>query len=395
MPRIPHTHRNLRLSLVRVAVVHNLPLGGARRRLASQIEHLDEAVVEVCLQTALPVTCEPIVVPFVPIAPTRSKVIRPPLRYRDLVMLLRAWRQAARHIRASGADVVYLNPCRYLQAPSVLLEDIPPVLYFCDEPRRVDAEPGARSTRRSLTRPVYGVANAAERRLDRAGTRRAYHLATNSRYTAAQIDRVYGRKATVVTMGVADSLLSHPLSTDVQPFLLTVGALIPSKGHDLVIDAAARVSRPVVIVAPLHDSGEQARLGRLADRLGVRLDVHVGISDAALAELYATAHATVYLAQREPLGLVSLEAQACGCPVIVAAEGGLPETIIDGVTGWQTPRDGAAAAALVERLADRAVRDTMAAAAREHARDWSWAASAAEVGELLRTAQLGRPPAHR
>ncbi len=363
--------------------------------MASQLDHLGDDIVEVCLETALPVTSEPIVVPFAPIAPTRAKVLRPPFRYRDLIMLIRAWREAAGHIRASGSDVVYLNPCQYLQAPPVLLEDIPPTLYFCDEPRRVDADPGARSTRRSLTRPLYGPAYATERWLDRAATCRAYQLATNSRYTAAQIDRVYGRHATVVTMGVADSLISHQPTPTVQPFLLTVGALIPSKGHDLAIDVAARVSRPVVVVAPRHDDGEQARLQRLAERLGVRLDVRVGISDAELAELYCAAYATVYLAHREPLGLVSLEAQACGCPVIVAAEGGLPETIIDGVTGWQSPRDGASAAALVERLADPAVRETMAAAAREHAKSCSWAASAAEVGELLRTTRLRRPLAHR
>jgi glycosyltransferase involved in cell wall biosynthesis len=383
------------LSLVRVAVVHNLPLGGARRRLASQLDHLDEDIVEVCLETALPVTSEPIVVPFAPLAPKRSKAIRPPFRYRDLLMLLRAWRKAAAHIRSTGSDVVYLNPCRYLQAPPVLLEEIPPTLYFCDEPRRVDAEPGARSTRRSLTRPVYAPVNATERRLDLAATRRAHELATNSRYTAVQIDRVYGRAATVVTMGVADSLMAPRATPDVQPYLLTVGALIPSKGHDLVVEAAARTSRPVTVVAPGHDPGEQARLERLAARLGVPLDVHVGISDTALSELYAGAHATVYLAKREPFGLVSLEAQACGCPVIVAAEGGLPETIIDGVTGWQTERDGAAAAAAIERLADRAVRDKMGAAARAHARNWSWAASAAEVGELLRATRLRRPLAHR
>ncbi|HEY5316880.1 MAG TPA: hypothetical protein VIJ20_02795, partial [Solirubrobacteraceae bacterium] len=139
---------------MRVAVVHNLPPGGARRRLASQIDHLGEEVVEVCLQTAVPVTSDPIVIPFTPIAPKRSKVIRPPLRYRDLVMLVRAWRQVAGQVRASGSDVMYLNPCRYLQAPPVLLENMPPALYFCDEPRRVDAERDARATRSSLTRPL-------------------------------------------------------------------------------------------------------------------------------------------------------------------------------------------------------------------------------------------------
>jgi glycosyltransferase involved in cell wall biosynthesis len=69
--------------------------------------------------------------------------------------------------------------------------------------------------------------------------------------------------------------------------------------------------------------------------------------------------------------------------VIVAAEGGLPETIVEGVTGWSAPREPTAVASLVNRLSDVAVRARMSAAARDHAQTWSWQASAAHVEQLI------------
>jgi glycosyltransferase involved in cell wall biosynthesis len=153
----------------------------------------------------------------------------------------------------------------------------------------------------------------------------------------------------------------------------------------VVLRAAALTAArlPVQIIAPRADRHEEARLRALAEELGVNVEIRVGISDGELADLYASAVATLYLASLEPFGLVALEAQACGCPVIVAAEGGLPETIVDGVTGWKAPRDPATVAAMVDRLDDRRLRERISTAAREHARRYTWEQSAAQVEGLL------------
>jgi glycosyltransferase involved in cell wall biosynthesis len=365
--------------------VHNLQPGGAHRCLASQVAYLTGEIVEVCLESATPVSTSAVVVPLRRAAPRFPRLLRPPLRYLDLVAIERAWRHAAEEVRACRADAVFLNPCRFLQAPPVLLEGVPPALYFCQEPRRVDSEPEAQASRNRLTRPFYARLHARERLLDRTTASRACLLATNSHYTASEIKRVYGRDAAVVTMGVAESLLSSEPAVSRQAFLLSVGTLLESKGHDLALQAAAGATSgpPVVIVAPRSAPEEQARLQALAEDLGVQLDVRIAIGDAELAALYASAHATVYLARREPFGLVSLEAQAFGCPVIVSNEGGLPETIVDGVTGWKSSRDPAAVASLVDRLDNQSLHQKMSAAAREHGRRWRWQVSAAQVDTLL------------
>jgi glycosyltransferase involved in cell wall biosynthesis len=370
---------------MRIAVVHNLPAGGARRRLANQLPHLSGAIVEICLETATPITADATVLPLRPLAPRRSRLLRPPLRYLDMANLEQAWRQVAARIRSCGADVIYLNACRYLQAPPVLKGHVPPALYFCDEVRRVDAEPEAHAARSRLTTPLYAPIYARERQLDRGTVARAQAIATNSHHAASEIARVYGRRATVVRPGVA-AFLRTPVSHVVgDAFLLSVGTLIPPKGHDLVIRAAAAASTrlPVRIVSPRAEPYERARLCTLAGELGVELEIRVDISDRELGELYDAAAVTLYLAQREPFGLVSLEAQARGCPMIVAAEGGLPETIIEGVTGWAVPREPAAAAALIDRLADPNLRERMSSAAREHALTWTWEASGSEVDTIL------------
>ena len=368
---------------LRIAVVHNLLRGGARRRLTEQIAHLDGEVTEVCLGTAASITDRPRIVPFAPAAPLVRRALRVPLRYVDLALLVRAWWEVGAVVRSLDADVVYANPCQFLQAPVALLGEVPPSLYFCDEPRRVDSEKAAKATRNPLTQPVYAPMYAAERQLDRRAVARATQLAANSAYSAGQIRRAYDRDATVVPMGVPD------LFREVEPrpptHVLSVGTLIPSKGHDVAIRSAAQTSRrwPVVVVAPRPNPEEERRLTAIAGEVGISLEVRVGISDRELAEAYAAAQATLYLAAREPFGLVSIEAQAAGSPVIVAGEGGLPETVVDGQGGWIVLRSPSAASAKLQQLESPDLRARMSAAARAHAAGATWTQSARAVQGLL------------
>jgi glycosyltransferase involved in cell wall biosynthesis len=374
---------------MRVVVIHNLPAGGAHRRLRSQIQYLDSQVIEVCLDSATPITDTAVVVPFRQLANRLPRRLRPPARYLDMAVIEAAWRRLARRVADLTPDALYVNPCRYLQTPPLPLSRLPPAVYFCDEPRRVDAEPEAAARRNQSTLRLYAPLYARERQLDRSTVSTVHTIATNSRYTAAEIRRVYGRAATVIPMGVAESLRSEPVPPPQGGgYVLSVGTLLPSKGHDLALTAAgASLTRPrVQIVAPRPNPSEQARLSQIAHELGIDVQFHVGVSDLELAGLYASAIGVLYLAEREPLGLVSLEAQACGCPVIVAAEGGLPETIVEDVTGWSCAREPRAAGALVDRLAEPAVRSRMSGAGREHAAKWTWRASASEVDKLLAAA---------
>lgn len=356
---------------MRIAVVHNLPPGGARRRLEQQLLHVDGDVVEICLGDASAVTDDPIRIPHDQLAPRAPRPVRPPLRYLDLAATLVAWTRAAAALRRVKPDVVYANPCRFLQAPPALIGAPAPSLYFCDEPHLPASDPEVRRSRNETTRFVYAGLYELQRRADRVATRRATRIATNSRHTAHRILAIYGRTAEVLPMGVPDGFSP---SFEQRTHILSVGTLLPEKGHELVLAAAARAAtrRPVVIVAPRPDPAAAAQLQQQAKALAVELDIRTAISDEELVQAYRQAHATLYLAREEPFGLASLEAQACGSPVIVSAGGGLPETLVEGVSGWAVERNADAVAARIDALDDASTRQRMAAAAAAHGATASW-----------------------
>ena len=127
-----------------------------------------------------------------------------------------------------------------------------------------------------------------------------------------------------------------------RPVLLTVGRLQVRKGHDMLIRAlpAIRTHVPDVLYAVIGDGEERPRLEALARELGVEGHVrfHGDPDDAVLIRGYRQCDVFV-LPNREVdgdfegFGMVLLEAQACGKPVIAGASGGTREALIDGVTG--------------------------------------------------------------
>lgn len=93
-----------------------------------------------------------------------------------------------------------------------------------------------------------------------------------------------------------------------------------------------------------------------------------------LAAAYASADAFVLPSSTETLGLVALEAMAAGIPAIVANRGGLPDIIVNGITGYlydpEDPNDLAAHILALQKAPD--LRNAMAHAARTHAEQFSW-----------------------
>jgi glycosyltransferase involved in cell wall biosynthesis len=352
--------------------------------MAEQMRRLRGEAREFCLQTATPVGSGATVIQLRQAAEGLPHVLRPAARYWDFQKLLGAWRTVAEAIDGGDADVVVAHPCQVLQCPPALLHLAKRTVYFCHETRRVDYEPAAAASRNRATRPLYAGLYRWQRRTDFRGVQRATRVITNSRYTAAEIKRAYARDALPVALGVSDGFVPAP-QREVPRHVLSVGSLIPSKGHDLAIIANSRSPHrwPVTIVAPRPNVPEEDRLRVLARELGVELRVTVGVPDLELRDLYRGAVATMYLALAEPLGLVSLEAQACGCPVIVSDEGGLPETLRQGITGWSVPRSADAAARRLTELEDQGLRARMSEAAAAHGKSFGWDASVRQLEGLL------------
>lgn len=172
------------------------------------------------------------------------------------------------------------------------------------------------------------------------------------------------------------------------PTIVFVGRLQPFKGTDIAVHAMSHLQRMVpdarlVIVggdSPRGNRGERMRLRMAARRLGVadRLRFMGPVAHGELPDLYRAADVVVVPSASESFGLVALEAQACGTPVVATAVGGLRLIVRDGETGYLVGRRDPAdfAGALSRILADRSVRDRLGVNARRQAARFPWTRTA-------------------
>jgi D-inositol-3-phosphate glycosyltransferase len=179
--------------------------------------------------------------------------------------------------------------------------------------------------------------------------------------------------------------------------LLFVGRIQPLKGPDILLRAAARLVADdpglrerlvVAVVGGPSGSGLAApeSLQRLAGELGLGATVRFQppVPQRELAAWYRAADVTVVPSHNESFGLVAVESQACGTPVVAARVGGLPTAVQDSVSGvlvaGHDPLDYAdALRTLIDQPFRRAL---MGEAANAHAARFGWSATAAGLIEV-------------
>jgi D-inositol-3-phosphate glycosyltransferase len=197
--------------------------------------------------------------------------------------------------------------------------------------------------------------------------------------------------------------LGLPADADV---LLFVGRIQPLKAPDVLLRAVERmlVHEPwrrdrlvVSVVGGPSGSGLERpeELQKLAGELGISdvVTFHPPASRPVLADWYRAADLVAVPSFSESFGLVAVEAQACGTPVVAADVGGLRTVVRDGETGLLVPGHdpGLWSRALAGLVDAPAARDRMAAAAWAHARRFSWDATADATLDVYRAAAAGAP----
>ena len=419
---------------MKIALFHNLPAGGAKRAL---YEHarilqarghtLDAYVMSSAAENYLPLgpLCRRVVRPQVPDWVQRPLRLGPlwkvlPGALRRKADGLRDWRgqsrmldvvekiyeRVAADIDAGGYDIVYVHHCRFLLSPFLLRRLRTPSVYFCQDTLRQAHEwalaehPDYDSARGSLLRrrvrgQLVGVPQSRllqqQDERNAANARAATLTLANSWYSREAILRAYGIAARVCYLGV-DSEAFRPDPDRVRDHtVLSVGNLGHNKRHDFIIDAVAAIPArrrpPLKIIGYEVIAGEtrfgatEQALGPVARSLlcraevrGVTLSIEKEVTDEALREAYQQAGVVAFAPYLEPFGFVSLEAMACGTPVVGVCEGGLRESVQDGVTGLLTDRDAAEfGGALDQVLSEPALAARLGAAGREDVRTrWTW-----------------------
>ncbi len=214
----------------------------------------------------------------------------------------------------------------------------------------------------------------AVRAVARAVVRHARLVVFNSTYTRRQFEAmsIHNPRVEVLSHGVEHRRFHPALDArqiraryglDGKKVILTVARLDDNKGHDMVIQALDRVRQSVGPVRYLivGRGREEQRLRTLASTLGCAEEVIFAgfVPESELPFFYAACDVFIMASRPrrgefEGLGIVFLEAGACGKPVIGGRSGGVPEAVIDGVTGILVdPTDaGEISDALVRLLRD-------------------------------------------
>ncbi|HUS61396.1 MAG TPA: glycosyltransferase, partial [Acidimicrobiales bacterium] len=340
--------------MMRVAIVHDYltQRGGAERVVLSMhriwpdapiftsiydpkgtFPELAECDVRATVLTHIP-NAGKFVRALLPVYPAAFRTID--LRAYDLVVSsTTAWAHGVRTPNAT--HVTYCNnPARWLYRTDTYL-----------------AEGGAvPSSAAPLLAPLF----AALRRWDQAAAKRPDVYVSNSKSVAARVMAAYGRTSEIVHPPVDTGRMrrlvsnAHHASVPSGPFWLVVGRMLPYKRIDVAVEAAARAGTRLVAV------GDGPTRSHLESIGGPGLEIRSGISDDELGALYNACIGLV-LPGEEDFGIVPLEANAVGKPVVAFGRGGALETVIDGRTGVlvpsQDPDDfGAAMAAAATRSWD-------------------------------------------
>ena len=146
-----------------------------------------------------------------------------------------------------------------------------------------------------------------------------------SDYIARRIRKVYRRESTVIYPPV--DVRNFSLQTEKEDFYLAASRMVPYKKIDIIVEAFAKMTDKKLIVI-----GDGPELTKIKSKASDNIEFLGFQPTPALRDYLQRAKAFVFAAE-EDFGIIPIEAQACGTPVIAYARGGAQETVIDGITG--------------------------------------------------------------
>jgi glycosyltransferase involved in cell wall biosynthesis len=346
-----------------------------------------------------------------------SRIGRLMAPYRNIRRKLRAMdlhcRQCAAQINQGGYDLLFANASAFFHTTAIGRHVRLPSVLYLQEPYRALYEampvlpwlaiadpPGERWSIGYLRRFVKDLVQVQALRIQ--AREEVFHardydvILANSFFSRESILRAYGIVAKVCYLGIDTNLFVN-LHRPRERFVAGLGSVAPHKSMGLVLAAIGQLPAPrpdLVWIGNVANELYLQEMRQLAESLGVRLTVKVGIPDAQVVDILNRAAVLVYAPRLEPFGFAPLEANACGLPVVAVSEGGVRETIRDGVNGLLVDDDPSAIARAVERiLTDHAYAARLGTDAEELVRrEWSLDASIDRLEARLTEARFPELP---
>jgi glycosyltransferase involved in cell wall biosynthesis len=221
----------------------------------------------------------------------------------------------------------------------------------------------------ALSDPLYGFTTRVAKAVDIATIRGYRKVLANSLFLSRFLSQAYKLRdmPEVVYPGpdpVFEKLSSESNSVE-QDYMLAVGSLVPLKNFESVIRAAATIRTSKIVV--VGEGQEKSRLKDIATELDVPIEFRGNLEhESDLAEAYSQCKFLVLLSLYETFGLAPLEAGLFSKPSIVTSNGGPPEVVANGITGFVVdPVDHETVAARMNALlCDDTLRQNMGESAR-------------------------------
>jgi glycosyltransferase involved in cell wall biosynthesis len=255
------------------------------------------------------------------------------LRGTTYAHLLPALPLAMSRLRLPPSDVVIAS--HHAFASQVVRSTSAPVVAYVHSPARWVWDPVMRANEAGgrLGRAGFAAFSAAFRPADLRAAARVHTMVANSRAVADRISSWWHREATVVHPPVDTEFYSPDPALPREDFFLLAGRLVPYKRPDLAVRGALQAKVPLVVVG-------EGRARAEAERLAGSTTTFLGRVDGdGLRDLYRRCRAVV-MPGVEDFGIVPVEAQACGAPILAIDAGGARDSVLPGVTGELVPVAG-------------------------------------------------------
>lgn len=159
---------------------------------------------------------------------------------------------------------------------------------------------------------------------DYSTVNRVDHFISISQYIAKRVKKVYGRDSKVIYPPV--DINKFELNENKDEFYLTASRMVPYKKIDLIVESFSQTNKKLVVIGTGPD------MEKIKKKAKSNIEILGFQEDEVLIDYMKRAKAFVFAAE-EDFGIVPVEAQACGTPVICLDKGGTKETIQDGVSG--------------------------------------------------------------
>lgn len=157
------------------------------------------------------------------------------------------------------------------------------------------------------------------RKWDVSTSKNVDYFIANSHYIKERIKRAYGRDAQVIYPPV--DIENFEVSEKKEDFFIAVSRMVPYKKMDLIVEAFSEMGLPLIVI------GDGPDFGKVKRKATKNIELMGHLKGEVLKMYMQKARALVFAAE-EDFGIVPVEAQACGTPVIAFGRGGVRETVI-------------------------------------------------------------------